>query len=96
MSGILQYNGKCSNCNRGYPDVDIVVPIVHDKGGGARNSGYLCMDCFRNELYKNKDHTQHENELPKFITVAEDLKKKEFLQNKAKIGDGSNIAAEDR
>ena len=96
MSGILQYSGKCSNCDRGHPDVDIVVPFVHDKGGGAHSSGYLCMDCLRNELYKNKNRTQQENELPKSITVAEDLKKKEFLQKKAKLGDGSNIAAEDR
>jgi|SRR5215216_1628661 hypothetical protein len=98
MSWISQYNGSCGNCNRGYPHVDMVVPVVYDKGGRVHSSGYLCIDCLRNELYKNKEDKpqQQKNQQPKSITMAEDLKKKEFLQKKAKLGDGSNIAAEDR
>jgi hypothetical protein len=37
-----------------------------------------------------------ENEEPKAISMAEDLKTIDLLQRKAKIGDGSHIAAEDR
>jgi hypothetical protein len=94
MSWILSYNGRCANCNRGHPDVDLVVPVVYDKGGGLRNSGYLCMDCLRNELHK--EDKQQKNQQPKSIIMAEDLKNKDYLQKKAKLGDGSNIAAEDR
>jgi hypothetical protein len=52
------------------------------------------MDCLRNELHK--EDKQQKNQQPKSIIMAEDLKNKDYLQKKAKLGDGSNIAAEDR
>jgi hypothetical protein len=39
---------------------------------------------------------EKEKQQPKTITMAEELKYKASLQKKAKLGDGSNIAAEDR
>jgi hypothetical protein len=48
-----------------------------------------------NEENKYKQQEQQEQE-PKAITMAEELKHNASLQKKAKLGDGSNIAAEDR
>ena len=48
---------------------------------------------------ENKNSEGEENEKPKAISMAEDLKNdnnKPPLQRKAKLGDGSHIAAEDR
>jgi hypothetical protein len=47
---------------------------------------------------ENKNSEREENEKPKSISMAEDLKNnnnKPPLQRKAKLGDGSHIAAED-
>jgi hypothetical protein len=48
-----------------------------------------------NYIYTNTQQEQQEQE-PKAITMAEELKHNTSLQKKAKLGDGSNIAAEDR
>ena len=48
---------------------------------------------------ENNNSEREENEKPKAISMAEDLKNnnnKPPLQRKAKLGDGSHIAAEDR
>ena len=48
---------------------------------------------------ENNNSEPKENQKPKAISMAEDLKnnnKKPPLQRKAKLGDGSHIAAEDR
>jgi hypothetical protein len=48
---------------------------------------------------QNKNSEGEENEKPKAISMAGDLKNnsnKPPLQSKAKLGDGSHIAAEDR
>jgi hypothetical protein len=47
---------------------------------------------------ENNNSEREENEEPKSISMAEDLKNnnKPPLQRKAKLGDGSHIAAEDR
>jgi hypothetical protein len=47
------------------------------------------------EENRYKQQEQQEQE-PKAITMAEELKNNASLQTKAKLGDGSNIAAEDR
>ena len=39
---------------------------------------------------------QHQLDQPKAITMAEQLKDKESMLKKTKLGDGSNIKAEDR
>ncbi|HJT48242.1 MAG TPA: hypothetical protein VJ729_08650 [Nitrososphaeraceae archaeon] len=47
----------------------------------------------------NNNSEREENEKPKAILIAEDLKNnnnRPLLQRKAKLGDGSHIAAEDR
>src|ERR671938_385161 len=46
-------------------------------------------------IKENNNLKREENEKPKAISMAEDLKKPP-LQRKAKLGDGSHIAAEDR
>jgi hypothetical protein len=50
----------------------------------------------RAEEEKRQQHRGDQAQQSKTITMAEDLKYKASLQKKAKLGDGSNIAAEDR
>jgi hypothetical protein len=45
---------------------------------------------------ENERQQQEEEEQPNAITMAEHLKDEASLQKKAKLGDGSNITAEDR
>ncbi len=49
----------------------------------------------KRELKENEDERQRLQQQPKAITMAEQLKDK-ALQKKVKLGDGSNIKAEDR
>jgi hypothetical protein len=45
---------------------------------------------------ENERQEQEEEQQPNAITMAERLKDEPSLQKKAKLGDGSNITAEDR
>jgi hypothetical protein len=51
----------------------------------------------KREVENRQEHREEkEAQQSKAITMAEELKYKSSLQKKAKLGDGSNIAAEDR
>jgi hypothetical protein len=49
-----------------------------------------------NERQQQQQKQQEQQEQPKALTMAELLKDKESLKKKTKLGDGSNIKAEDR
>jgi hypothetical protein len=49
-----------------------------------------------NERQQQQQEQQEQQEQPKALTMAELLKDKESLKKKTKLGDGSNIKAEDR
>jgi hypothetical protein len=50
----------------------------------------------QNLIEENERQQQEEEQQPNAITMAEHLKDEASLQKKAKLGDGSNITAEDR
>jgi hypothetical protein len=70
----------------------------------ARHCGQdylITIDSVKVEMVEHSNTEQgtkemKENEEPKAISMAEDLNNKPSSQRKAKIGDGSHIAAEDR
>jgi hypothetical protein len=70
----------------------MVKQSITEQGTKENNNNYT-------EQEENEHNLQYEQQQPKAISMAEDLKnnnKKPSLQRKGKLGDGSNIAAEDR
>lgn len=45
------YRGKCDNCERKNPILS--VAIIKDRGDGAYDAKFWCLDCLRGELHKN-------------------------------------------
>jgi hypothetical protein len=83
-----KYTAK--HCNQDYLIIidSVKVEMVNQFTGQETNEKTM-------EENKYKQQEQQEQE-PKAITMAEELKHNTSLQKKAKLGDGSNIAAEDR
>ena len=89
-----KYTAK--HCNLDYIiTVDTVKVEVVDKKSVEQGEG-KAEESSPKSGGENERQQQQEQEQPKALTMAELLKDKESLKKKTKLGDGSNIKAEDR
>jgi len=81
-----KYTAK--HCNQDYLIIidSVKVEMVNQFTGQETNE----------KTMEENNYKRQEQQEPKAITMAEELKHNTSLQKKAKLGDGSNIAAEDR
>src|SRR5919197_2940787 len=84
-----KYTAK--HCNQDY-----VITIDSVKVEMIKQSAVQGTKGKRGEEEKRQQHQGDQAQQSKTLTMAEELKYKASLQKKAKLGDGSNIAAEDR
>jgi hypothetical protein len=82
---------KAKHCNQDY-----VITIESVKVEMVKQSTVQGTKGKRGEEEKRQQHQGDQTQQSKTITMAQELKYKASLQKKAKLGDGSNIAAEDR
>ncbi|MGB6628059.1 MAG: hypothetical protein WBE61_07990 [Nitrososphaeraceae archaeon] len=89
-----KYTAK--HCNLDYIiTVDTVKVEVVDKKSVEQGEG-KAEESSPKSGGENERQQQQQQEQPKALTMAELLKDKESLKKKTKLGDGSNIKAEDR
>jgi hypothetical protein len=90
-----KYTAK--HCNLNYIiTVDTVKVEVVDKKSVEQGEGKAEESPPKSGGENEKQQQQKRQEQPKALTMAELLKDKESLKKKTKLGDGSNIKAEDR
>jgi hypothetical protein len=75
--------------------VEAVKQPMEQRGGGEKNSEGEGMST-TNPVEEENKNWKEQQEQPNAITMAGLLKDKASLQKKIKLGDGSNIKAEDR
>jgi hypothetical protein len=76
--------------------VDTVKVEVVDKKSVEQGEGKAEESSPKSGGENERQQQQKRQEQPKALTMAELLKDKESLKKKTKLGDGSNIKAEDR
>jgi hypothetical protein len=90
-----KYTAK--HCNLDYIiTVDTVKVEVVDKKSVEQGEGKAEESSPKSGGENERQQQQQRQEQPKALTMAELLKDKESLKKKTKLGDGSNIKAEDR
>ena len=90
-----KYTAK--HCNLDYIiTVDTVKVEVVDKKSVEQGEGKAEESPPKSGGENERQQQQKRQEQPKALTMAELLKDKESLKKKTKLGDGSNIKAEDR
>lgn len=90
-----KYTAK--HCNLDYIiTVDTVKVEVVDKKSVEQGEGKAEESSPKSGGENERQQQQQQQEQPKALTMAELLKDKESLKKKTKLGDGSNIKAEDR
>jgi len=90
-----KYTAK--HCNLDYIiTVDTVKVEVVDKKSVEQGEGKAEESSPKSGGENERQQQQKRQEQPKALTMAELLKDKESLKKKTKLGDGSNIKAEDR
>ena len=92
---------RCESCNQIFNSSEqLVYHQIQEHASKTNLTNNIDADQRTNNINadreENERQQQEEEEQPNAITMAEHLKDEASLQKKAKLGDGTNITAEDR